>query len=329
MKRAVLWTLGSLAAVIVIVVMVAAFNRKGPEATDQSVTSRGLVGVSLSPKSFAAGDYLAFFNKAAAVGNALSWAGPWQDLAKSNNAALTVINESKKRRMTPFIITGPANDEVLDGVFRQGFHETVLNFVRANDVPYLGLGNEINNSYREAPERYEAVISTLNQLAKDVKAASPDTKVFTIFQLERLKGLHGGLFGGKNNTADHDMTLLNNLENFDMVAFTTYPCLIYKTPAEIPEKYYTDIANHTDLPVVFSEVGWFRETPVAGWESNEQEQADFIARFQKLTASLKPAAVIWPFLYDQDIPSPFQEIALLGPNQESSPGYRAWQDFTN
>jgi len=29
-----------------------------------------------------------------------------------------------------------------------------------------------------------------------VKSVSPQTKVFTIFQLEQMKGLNGGLFGG-------------------------------------------------------------------------------------------------------------------------------------
>ncbi len=329
MKRVLFWVFGILIVLLglVLAAVVASQPKENESAATDETASERLVGVSLSPKSFAATDYLAFFDKAADVGNTLSWAGPWADLAKPNNAALTVIKESKKRGVTPVIITGPADGEVFDGIFQQGFRDAVLNFVKGNDVPYLGIGNEINITYYDSSARYESLVSILNQLAKDVKDASPTTKVFTIFQLERLKGLHGGLFGGKNSTTDNDMALLKGIENFDMVAFTTYPCLIYKTPAEIPEEYYSDITNHTNLPVIFTEVGWFREGPATGWEATVQEQADFITRFQELTERFDPKLVIWPFLYKQDIAAPFEGLFLLTSNEETSPGYEAWKSY--
>ncbi len=329
MKRVLLWALVGLAVIAIIATVALVSRNDDNEPTDSSdKQSERLVGVSLSPRSFGAKDYLAFFDKAAEAGNALSWAGPYSDLAKTtNNPAETVLEQSKNSGSTPVIITGPGKGEVFDGIFRQGFSSAVLEFVKANEVPYLGIGNEIDELYLDSPAKYDAFIALANDLASQVKIASPETKVITIFQLERMKGLNGGLFGGVNNTDKNTMALLDGLKSFDMVAFTTYPCLIYKSPAEIPEEYYSDIANHTDLPVIFTEVGWFRETPVAGWESSEQEQADFISRFEDLTTRLNPQLLLWPFLFDQDIPEPFKQIGLLGVEQQTSLGYEAWKSY--
>lgn len=297
------------------------------ETPNITEASERLVGVSLSPKSFVGGDYLAFFDKAAEVGNLLSWAGPWQDLAKPNNAALTTIRESIKRNVTPVVITGPKADELADTAYQTGMRQAVLDFVRENDVPYLGIGNEIDEFYRDSPNNYQDFINFLNQLAAEVKTTSPSTKVFTIYQLERLKGLGGGLFGGANNPNDHDMALLEGLKSFDMVAFTTYPCLIYKNPTDIPEEYYSDIANHTQLPVIFTEVGWFRSAPATGWESSAEEQADFVAHFQRLTVRINPQLLIWPFIYNQNLPAPFDHLTLLEDGEDTSPGYEAWKNY--
>jgi hypothetical protein len=296
--------------------------------TDTEKTNLPLRGFSLSPKSFNAADYSSFFGVAAENGNTLSWAGQYGDLKKTTgNAAKLVIAESNKRKMTPVIIVGPGKGEVFDGIFQQGFRDTVLEFVRTNTVPFIGLGNEIDEIYEQSPARYASFASTIESLAAEIHQASPTTKVFTIFQLERTKGLRGGLFGGTNNLNNNRWSLASDFKNIDLIAFTSYPCLIYKSPTEIPEEYYSDISNHTKLPVAFTEIGWFRETPVAGWESDESEQAAFIEHFGELSARLNPTFVIWPFLYDQAVEVPFKSLGLLGSSQESSLGLDAWNRY--
>jgi hypothetical protein len=316
----------ALLALIIGGVVLAVKNRsveKSPTTAEEQPTT--LHGFSLSPQSFEVDDYLGFFNTAAEHGNTLSWAGPYQDLTKdTGNAARTVVVEAKKRSLTPVIITGPGKSEVFDGTFTAGFRSAVLNFVKTYEVPYLGLGNEIDEVYRDSPARYTTLASTLEALAAEVKTASPKTTVFTIFQLERTKGLQGGLFGKQNNRGDTTWQLISDLKNFDSVAFTSYPGLIYKTPTEIPEEYYSEIANHTALPIFFTEIGWFRTTPVTGWDANADEQANFINTFDELTNRLSPRLVIWPFLYDQKVASPFDAMGLLGLDEDSSPGLAAW-----
>lgn len=329
MRKTIFWVL--LIAVVAVAVLIGVNRRitkDQPDKTDQQVQMQSkLRGVSLSPINFEPTNYLGFFSKAAEVGNTISWAGKWQDLKSSNNAAKTVLTQAKKQNITPIIITGPNKGEVYDGIFTQGFREAVINFVKNNEVPLLGLGNEIDQEYFDSPARYDTLIYTLTSLATEVKAASPNTKVFTIFQLERIKGLQGGLFGKQNDSNNNLWKLVQGASGFDYIAFTTYPCLIYKDPAEIPDEYYSEIANYTKLPIIFTEIGWFRETPFKGWESSETEQSQFIARFKSLTERIAPSVVIWPFLYDQDIAAPFKQIGLLGLDSTTSLGYEAWKQY--
>jgi hypothetical protein len=329
MKKIVLWTV--LVAILLVSALILFKRAKQPSANTETTISydqQRLRGVSWSPKSSSVADLNAFFKLIPSIGNALSWAGNYQDLAKTTgNAARTVIEQSRKYNITPIIITGPNNNEVLDGIGQENFRNAVLNFIKENDVPYIGLGNEIDEIYLKSPTRYENLIRIIEQLATDVRAASPDTKVFTIFQLERVKGMRGGLFGGKNDPSINSWPLIAEIKNLDFVAFTSYPCLIYKSPAEIPDEYYSEIANHTSLPVIFTEIGWFRETPTTGWESSEAEQAQFVQQFKQLTERIAPSIVIWPFLYDQDIATPFKQIGLLGQESTTSLGYEAWKNY--
>lgn len=328
MRKSILWIL--LIAVIAVTTVIVVSRRTTKDQSDKSdqvQTPTKLKGVSLSPINFEPDNYRDFFAKAAEVGNALSWAGNWQDLKNPNNAAKTVLVQAKKQNMTPIIITGPNKGEVYDGIFTQGFREAVLQFVGDNEVSFLGIGNEIDQEYLVSPARYQTLLSTLTSLATEIKSVSPTTKVFTVFQLERVKGLQGGLFGRINDQSQNLWKLVGELQGFDYIGFTTYPCLIYKSPAEIPDEYYTEISNYTDLPIIFTEIGWFRETPVAGWESNEAEQSQFIERFKTLIERVAPDVVIWPFLYDQNIAAPFKQIGLLSPTATSSLGYEAWKNY--
>lgn len=333
MKRG-LWLIAIIVILVFgLIVMVGLVTRKSAKPTGQVANTDAnetLYGISWSPKSSNVTDLTDFFREVGQVGKSLSWAGPYADLTKkAGNPAKTVLEQSAKYSYTPVIITGPAEGEVFDSTFRQDFRAAILDFVEQNEVPYLGIGNEIDKIYLESPQRFATFLELAESLASEVRTISPETKVFTIFQLERVKGLQGGLFGSKNDPKNNLWGIVNAADGFDLIAFTTYPCLIYQTPTDLPEEYYSEIVLHTTRPVIFSEIGWFREGPVKGWESDEAEQAEFITRFNTLTTSLAPKIVLWPFLYDQQIPAPFERMGLLGTDQSTSAGFEAWKAIAN
>jgi len=126
--------------------------------------------------------------------------------------------------------------------------------------------------------------------------------------------------------ADEDKAQWSFIDKFksDIVAFTTYPCLVYKDPSEIPEDYYTEINSYVSKPIAFTEIGWYSEDYPPGWESDEEEQAEFIKTFFTLTKDLNLEITIWSFMYDPDTIKPFDSMGLRNDDGTARLAWNAW-----
>ena len=111
----------------------------------------------------------------------------------------------------------------------------------------------------------------------------------------------------------------------DLIAFTTYPDLIYQSPSEIPAEYYNDIKSHATKPIAFTEIGWHCAASPIGWESSEEEQAEFVQRFFNLSGNLDKEIAIWSFLYDQNTIEPFNSMGLFRSDKTARPGWEKWK----
>lgn len=290
-----------------------------------STNASTLRGVSLSPQKYSGSQLSDFFDQAVKAGQVISWAGRANDLSTSTGGAHLVLTQATKKHLTPVIITSPTKEDITSSGGWATWHDRVVSFAASTQPPYLGLGNEINKAYDA--KTLSLFSQKFSSLVTDIKKVSPETKVFPIFQLEWMRGLHGGLFGGKNNAADTQWDDIALFPEADMIGITSYPGLIYGTPGDVPDTYFQDIAAHTDKPIAITETAWFRTGP-AGWESSAQEQADYVRRLFTLTRSLDPAMIIWPFLYDQSVTTPFSSMGLLTGDQQTSPAWEAWQQGT-
>ena len=182
----------------------------------------------------------------------------------------------------------------------------------------------MNILQEKAPADFDAFVALFARTYDAVKTASPDTQVFTVFQLEKMKGLSGGLFGGKSDPDRNEWSILERFAKADFLAFTTYPGLVYTEPSEIPANYYDEIKLHTGKRIAFFEIGWQSVSVSDSWQSSETEQADFIRQFFALTKDLKPEFRIWSFLYDQNTIVPFNSMGLFRPDGTPKPGWDAW-----
>jgi hypothetical protein len=334
MKRSLLAT--ALAVLVVGAAAIILLNRPAVSQQPANTTVSNpplrvetLRGVSLSPRSYASPDFTDFFIKAKEAGKAVTWSGDWADLSDPKSAPYVVAQLAANNGLKPVIIaqfftqsTGkllrPLNDSV-----KQGYMAGAVSFVRAYKPEYIGFGIEVNMLHETNPADYALFEAFFSEVAKAVKLESPGTKVFTVFQLERLKGLRGGLFGGTDDLATNDWALLVNFPDADVIAFTTYPCLVYGDPSELPTDYYSEIATHTQKPIAFTEAGWFRVGP-KGWESSPEEQAKFATRYIEQTKDTQPRLLVWSFLYDQAEAEPFTSMGLLGKDDSTSPAWEAW-----
>ncbi len=291
-----------------------------------------LKGVSLSPKSFGASDFTDFLSKSAEAGSVVSWAGDWNELGSDNGAPKVVAELSKTYGYEPLVepqfFTQSSGKLLrpLDAATKEAYKKSIAAFAGKHRLKYIGMGIEVNVLYEKSPADFEEFAAFYPEVYDAIKKASPSTKVFTIFQLERMKGRHGGLFGGENDAAKAQWQLLDRFSKSDMVAFTTYPSLIYKSPLEIPQDYYSEIFQHTSKPIAFTEIGWHSAASPAGWESSEEEQVEFVDVFFNRSKSLEPELAIWSFLYDQDTVEPFDSMGLVSRDGKEKSAWEKWKE---
>lgn len=295
-----------------------------------------LLGVSLSPKSYEGADFTDFLTEAGQNFDVVTWAGDWNDLNKEQNAAVTLQQLSKQYSFIPVVQVGVSDGE--GKLLRPLDESTQTNYTNSLEalakngapLPFLGIGVEINSLAEQSPKDFAKFETLFHDAVKRVKAASPETKVFTVFQLEKMKGLNGGLFGGINNPDDAQWDLLSEFDDADAFGFTTYPGLIFTDPSKIPTDYYSEIRKHTTKPLYFTEIGWPGDLQERGFEvykSDEKEQAEFITTFAQSVKSLKPELLVWPFLYDQNIQQPFTSAGLRTATGEKRESYDLWKNL--
>ena len=290
-----------------------------------------LKGVSLSPRSFQQADFTDFFQKAKQAGEVVSWAGDWNELSNTQNGSPTVVASlASTYGYIPlieaqfFTQSSGALLRPLDENTRRSYKDSAVAFAQRYQPKYLALGIEVNILYEKSPSDFDAFVQFYSEVNDAIKAVSPDTKVFTIFQLEKMKGLNGGLFGGTNDSSKAEWSLLDRFPKADIIAFTTYPGLIYGNPAEIPAEYYSEIKSHTSKPLAFTEIGWHSAVSPAGWESSEAEQAEFVAAFFQLTRDLDSELAIWSFMYDPQTFEPFDSMGLRHADGTARPAWAEW-----
>ncbi|MDD5593585.1 MAG: hypothetical protein PHG97_02435 [Candidatus Margulisbacteria bacterium] len=298
---------------------------------NQASTTQTVKGISLSPKSLSSTDFLDFFAKAKQVGSIVSWAGDWKELENTVNGGPTVVaGLASTYGYIPIIeaqfftqSTGQLLRPLSDAT-KEAYKNSAVAFAKKYTPRYLALGIEVNTLYEKSPATFEAFAQFFSEVYDAVKVQSPSTKVFTIFQLEKMKGLSGGLFGGTNDPSKNEWALLDKFPKSDLIAVTTYPGLIYKSPAGIPTDYYSEITSHTTKEIVFTEIGWHSAATPEGWESSETEQAEFVTRFFALTKNLSKAFIIWSFLYDPATVVPFDSTGLFNSDGTSKEAWATW-----
>lgn len=278
---------------------------------------RTLKGVSLSPKSFQPADFTDFFQKAQQTGEIVSWAGDWNELSNTQSGGSSVVASLASRYGYIPIIEAQFFTQSsgkllrpLDNTTKQIYKNSAAAFAEKYKPKYLAFGIEVNTLYEKSPVDFDTFVQFYSGVYDAVKAKSSDTKVFTVFQLEKMKGLNGGLFGGANDPTKSQWALLDRFPKSDLIAFTTYPGLVYKSPSGIPVDYYAEIKTRTTKPVAFTEIGWHSEASPRGWESSDIEQSELVSTFFNLTKDLNKELVIWSFMYDQNTFEPFKSMGL-------------------
>ncbi len=254
-------------------------------------------------------DWQDFFNEVPKVGEVFGDYVAWDSLPYESGIPEqihTTVQLCEQNDMTPVIAIGYDINEVSEGYFNknyQAYLNVVLTTVELYYPEYLGIGVEVNSLHvRKNLEVFNEFVSFYKDAYDSVKQISPETKVFTIFQLEHMKG--AAYLSGLEHPPQWELIDLFD-DKLDLIGFTVYPFLEYTSVESIPSDYYKEIANYTSKPIAFTEMGWPSNLSLV--KSSEQEQVNFFLSILKNTIDLDIELFIQPFLHD----SHFSDINIF------------------
>jgi hypothetical protein len=321
-------------------------------AAESSARSFEMGVAGLIPRNFpnsSDADWLGLYETLPETGTVLGVYTNWTDSPETAGEIPGVVNVAfglaPRYGFTPLVGLGFDRDAA-DGIVEstiawddpgdvEKLKQTAVSIAQQHHPEYLALGGEINRYYEHDPAGIDLFVAVYAEVYDAVKAVSPRTLVFPVFQLEMTKG-GGYLLGGSQSRASQRHLIDRFGERLDIVAFTTYPFLDYTSPADIPEDYYAEIAAHTSRPVAFTEIGW-PSAPIVTFPDSEyggspDEQAAFVRRFFQLNADTDLVLALWAFPHDLGSGShnaAMDSISLRHNDGTPKPALAVWQESIN
>ena len=195
---------------------------------------------------------------------------------------------------------------------------------------WFGLASEINTlAARGDATLYASVRALVNELAPQVRQASPGTRVFVSFQADEANGANGRV----DPLIDH-MALIDDFD-MDALGLSSYPGFFFDDPADVPADYFARFDDATTLPLLMVEGGWSSEDVPLG-EGSPAQQVAFLRRYEELLDGVDAEAWVMLGFTDLDIGSlglppdraaglsNFARMGLLDIHLERKPAYAEW-----
>ncbi len=293
---------------------------------DLPISSRDfLVGTAgIVPPNFpdsSAEDYQTYINEVALTGDLLGvyvdWAAP--DVIETIRFADTIAGGVK-----PLVALGFNFDLVDETYFSRhlpDIRNTIREVLDTFELDYFAFGVEVNRLIPEAnQETFLDFVNAYREVYDLVKFHSPDTKIFTIFQLENLKGA-AYLTGLEFEPHWQVLELFD--DKMDLVGLTIYPFLEYTSVDQIPEDYYDEIPEYIHLPIAITEMAWISED-VSIVQGGEEDQVAFLLDILEKTRGWDLEIMLYSFLYEPVGADLFESAALKESTGEAKQIYDYW-----
>lgn len=354
MKRRPTWLCLALFAIGLVVVACADGSEDGqqPTPTGSGQPRSYAMGLSSLPPELTEDSYAQTFELAASVGEVIliQHTLPWQDMLTgdlTDNTVQTTMRETElahKYGLDIFVAIDPTDSSTgrsqladlppeLEGAgfadedVRRAFI-AYAQYVAENYQPkYLALGVEINSYQHQHPEDFEQFVTLYHEAYEAVKELAPDTLVFPTFQLEELQGLLP-----VEDPYPTQWYLIRRFEpRLDLLAVSSYPCLAYSRPDEIPDAYFVKLASYTDRPIAIAGMGYSSGSGANGTdEEAEEDQAAFLRRALDSAQQLSMPLVVWFVAQDPTFTggSLFDRLPFIGLRRQdgtAKPGWSVWE----
>lgn len=200
-----------------------------------------------------------------------------------------------------------------------------LAIAREYQPKYISLGVESNSLYLFQRDTFDLYVQYTREAYDEIKAISPNTQVMNNFQLEYMKGQT--LLTGQE--IEDNWHIIGMFEGkMDLISFTVYPFLEYKTVDEIPDDHLAEIRNYTSLPIMITETGWPTQDTASGVNGSDQDQIDYMLKLIQQANAIEAQVIIWVFPHDASFGVAggiFDHIGLLENDGNPKPGYEYWK----
>jgi len=285
-----------------------------PAPATAPLATAPLIGVGMTPRSYEGTGFPDFLAEIDGHADLLMHAGSWDEAGVVGSAIDVAATLAEQRGVGAVLVLQPSASASLDAL------RTLLT---AHQPAYLGLGNEVNLLATNDPAAFEQLLALWQEALPLVRELSPDTKVFVTFQYEWLLGRRDGWFGGAVGEPQWD--LLGRFAGADLIGLTTYPSLVFEHPADLAADYYGQLAQHTGLPVILTEVGWTADSALPLLPGSDSEQTDYIAVVAGQAPAARIEAMVWTFVHGELVAEQqFTGMGLFGPEGSPRPAWTAW-----
>ena len=314
-------------------------------STPESVAGPQYGVAGMIPRNFPsseAADWIAMYEGLGETGGLLGVYGGWTDEQTPPGEIPIVFRSafgaSKDYEFTPVIGLGFFKENVLTGEIyptidwsnpedRQRYIDVAVAIASEHTPPFMIVGAEINRVWEQQSDVFDGFVASWPELYASIKAASPNTRVGTGFQLEFLSG--GGYLSGETREPAWELLDLFSGQ-IDVISFSSYPYFDFGSPAAMPDNYYLEAAAHAGVPIGITELGWpsrpLYTAPGSEYGGSPEEQAEFAARFVELTADVDLAFALWSFQHDLGEPGgpAFDSVALRLNDGTPKPALEVW-----
>jgi hypothetical protein len=182
------------------------------------------------------------------------------------------------------------------------------------------LATEINFLAFRGDQEYAHFAGLYKEAYDEVKRIAPGTKVFVSFQWDVARKLDEDQPAAMAEHAKHFELFRPGL---DLLALTSYPSLLYESPAKLSEDYYAAVAKYVRKgeDVIYMELGW-----PGGGKGSDTQQAEYIRRLPGLMNGVNPSVMAWALLHDVNVfPADIGTSGLLTHEGGKRSGYEAWR----
>ncbi len=319
-----------------------------PSATGIGSPRTFAMGLSSLPADLTEESYARAFEQAASAGEVIliQRTPPWEEMVSGTVSDTTAQNTRREIELAErygldlFVAIDPTDasagrsqlaglpDELRGAGFAdEGVRRAFIayaQYVAENYRPkYLALGVEVNSYAPRHPEDFRQFVSLYHEAYQAVKQLSPDTSVFTIFQLEELQGLLPA-------EAPHppQWDLISRFEpRLDVLAVSSYPSLVFPDVAQLPPSYFAQLRAYSQRPIAIAEMG-YSSGPAPGDTSgtNEEQQAAFLNQALVSAQQLSMTLVVWFSGQDPTFTAgpPFDKLQHIGLKRQDGTAKPAW-----